>query len=147
MFKTLKGKVAFATLIFLATVSLVVMTLDSKPKKNLDNFQDQNRVDGQKDEDKESNDLTYFSGKKITLLPMTEGHLDNGSIYWKSQLTIHGKKTPVVASYYRMGYFAIYTKQPTDQIQSFTYNGDDYQKYIEAKDLDEVASKSEPYND
>ncbi|USS88113.1 hypothetical protein M3M39_01090 [Fructilactobacillus hinvesii] len=79
----------------------------------------------------------YYEGSKETNLPTTNG-VDNVTRYWPSTITINGTKQPVIASYTRMGYFQIYTKQPTDQDYSFTYDGMDYMKYIGASDLDSI---------
>ncbi|MCO0831820.1 hypothetical protein NFX39_01760 [Fructobacillus sp. W13] len=146
MFQSHKIKIAFTILVIIATASLVFMTQDSKPKSHPDHYQDQNRDVNAQQSSSSSDKLSYYSGQKVTHIPMTDGTVDNGATYWTAKMTIDGKKTTVVASYYRMGYFSIYTKQPTNKIQSFTYKGDDYQKFIGAKDLDEIASKSEPYN-
>lgn len=146
MFQSRKIKIAFTILVIIATASLAFMAQDSKPKSNPDRSQDQNRDVSAGSSDSSSDELSYYSGKKVTHIPMTDGTVENGATYWTAKMTIDGKKTTVVASYYRMGYFSIYTKQPTNKIQSFTYKGDDYQKYIGTKNLDEVASKSEPYN-
>ncbi|USS85922.1 hypothetical protein M3M38_04220 [Fructilactobacillus cliffordii] len=79
----------------------------------------------------------YYEGSKETNLPTTNG-VDNVTSYWPATITINGTKQPVIASYTRMGYFQIFTKQPTAQDYSFTYDGEDYQNYIGASDLDSI---------
>ncbi|USS84665.1 hypothetical protein M3M35_04990 [Fructilactobacillus myrtifloralis] len=80
---------------------------------------------------------TYYQGNQPVNLPTTDG-VSNVTDYWPTTMTINGTKQSVIAGYTRMGYFQIYTKQPTDQDYSFTYNGEDYQKYIGASDLDQI---------
>ncbi|CAK1241258.1 unnamed protein product [Fructobacillus tropaeoli] len=94
-----------------------------------------------------NNSLIYYNGQTKVKLPTTDGTIDpqenwpNGASFWTATLTIDGKKENVVATYARQGYFAIFTKEPTNKPQGFTYNGD-YLSHIGDKDLDPLASSS-----
>ncbi|USS91734.1 hypothetical protein [Fructobacillus americanaquae] len=96
-----------------------------------------------------NNSLVYYDGQTKTTLPTTNGSIDpnenytDGATFWPATLTINGKKENVVAMYARMGYFQIFTKEPTSKSQGFTYNGEDYNNHIGDKDLDPLASSSE----
>ncbi|MFC4761468.1 hypothetical protein [Fructobacillus durionis] len=89
-----------------------------------------------------------YCGHEEANIPMTEGTIKpnkmftDGIAYWHSSLTVDGKKIPVVASYQRMGSFAIYTTQPTDKDLSFIYNGQDYNDYIGKDNLDAIAHQN-----
>lgn len=89
-----------------------------------------------------------YDGHEEVNLPMTEGTIKpnkvytDGLAYWHSSLTVDGKKIPVVASYQRQGYFALYTAEPREKSLDFTYIGQDYNDYIGKDNLDAIANKS-----
>lgn len=93
---------------------------------------------------------TFYIGKQKKQPAMVEGqvpiddHHPDGGRYWKAMLTVNGKKQAVVAFYERMGFFTIYTTEPTDKDQGFNYSGLDYKDYIGKQDLDDLKSKSTP---
>ncbi|CAK1237236.1 unnamed protein product [Fructobacillus evanidus] len=95
-----------------------------------------------------NNSLVYYYGQTKTTLPTINGSIGpnqnytDGATFWPATLTINGKKENVVAMYERMGYFQIFTKEPTSKPQGFTYNGGDYNNHIGDKDLDPLASSS-----
>ncbi|CAK1246401.1 hypothetical protein [Fructobacillus fructosus] len=93
---------------------------------------------------------TFYIGQQKRQPAMVEGefpiddyHPDGGQ-FWKTMLTVNGKKQAVVAYYERMGIFTIYTTEPTDKSQGFIYSGLDYKDYLGKKDLDDLKSKSTP---
>lgn len=100
--------------------------------------------------DKLTSKTTFYIGKQKKQPAMVEGqvpiddHHPDGGRYWKTMLTVNGKKQAVVAFYERMGFFTIYTTEPTDKDQGFNYSGLDYKDYIGKQDLDDLRSKSTP---
>ncbi|MCK8638833.1 hypothetical protein [Fructobacillus fructosus] len=73
-----------------------------------------------------------------------DDYYPDGDQFWKTMLTVNGKKQAVVAYYERMGIFTIYTTEPTDKSQGCIYSELDYKDYLGKKDLDDLKSESTP---